>query len=381
MKKIMLVGGGHRAAFYLRIARAMPQEFEFTSAYVHDPNKAEAFERMWGLKPYGDFDRMLKCETADFAVVTIAPDYAADYLKKLAAAGIPVLCETPPAMTLEGLLELYELVKAGAKIQVAEQYARVPLHAAQLNIARSGLIGDVSYVQVSVAHNYHGLSLMRRLLGIQFENALVTAVSLGGKLLDGPCRYNTYTPASQVTRNSSQTLAVFDFGGKAGLYDFMGEQYDSWVRRKRLLVRGDRGEIENLTVRTLLDHKTPVELPLTRMDTSEYDYMYLHGYTLGRDWVYKNRYTPILAEGAASTFYGRAWDYRSVDFRLTDDEIAVADTLAGMRDFLDTGKDVYSFAEGAQDQYMSLVIGEAMATGKPAMMRTQPWAEDLRVSP
>ena len=104
---------------------------------------------------------------------------------------------------------------------------------------------------------------MRRLLGVTFENALVTAVSLGGKLLDGPCRYNTYSPAAEEYLNTSQTLAVFDFGDRSGLYDFTGAQYDSWVRQKRLMVRGDRGEIENLSVRALIDHETPVELPLT----------------------------------------------------------------------------------------------------------------------
>ena len=102
--------------------------------------------------------------------------------------------------------------------------------------------------------------------------------------------------------------------------------------------------------------------------------MALRGYTLGRDWVYKNRFLPSLTLDAACTFYGRDWDYRSVNFRLTDDEIAVADMMTGMRDYLDTGKDVYSFAEGAQDQYMSLVMGEAAATGKAVRMTAQPWA-------
>ena len=147
---------------------------------------------------------------------TIAPDYATEYIKKLSAANIPILCETPPAMTLEGLTDLYALVRTGAKIQVAEQYAHVPLHAAQLAVARSGLIGRVEHAQVSVAHNYHGLSLMRRLLGVTFENALVRAVSLDGRLLDGPCRYNTYSPASKAYANTAQTLAVFDFGDRSG---------------------------------------------------------------------------------------------------------------------------------------------------------------------
>lgn len=374
MKKILLVGTGHRAAFYLRIARAMPGEFEVVGAYAHDPKKAEHFGQVWGIKPYTDIDEMLDRESADFAIVSIAPQHAAAFIKKLAQAKIPALCETPPALSVEALGELYELVRSGARIQVAEQYNRVPLHAARLNIARSGVIGDVSHAQVSVAHDYHGLSLMRHLLGVKFENALVTATRLKGALMDGPTRYNTYRPEGERLVDTTQCLAVFDYGAKSGLFDFIGEQYASWVRRQRVLVRGSKGEIADEKVHVLLDCKTPVILPIVRMDTHEYDYMYLHGYTLGSEWVYRNPYQPEVKEGANTTFYGRVWDFESTTYRLTDDEIAVADVMRGMSRYVDTGVDVYSFAEGAQDQYMQLVINRAVAEGRPVMMETQVWA-------
>ena len=375
MKKILLVGTGHRAAFYLRIARMMPDEFDVVSAYVHDPQKAAYFERVWGIRTYTDIDEMLNRESADFAIVAISPQYATAFIKKLVQAKIPAICETPPALTIDGLSELYGLVKSGAKIQVAEQYNNVPLHAARLNIARSGIIGAVSHAQVSVAHDYHGLSLMRHLLNIQFENALVTATKLKGALLDGPTRYNTYRPVGEKFVDTTQCLAVFDYGGKSGLFDFIGEQYASWVRRQRVLVRGDKGEIADEEVHALLDNMTPVILPIVRMDTHEYDYMYLHGYTLGSEWVYRNAYLPKVKQGAYATFYGRVWDFESTADRLTDDEIAVADIMLGMSKYVDTGVDIYSFAEGAQDQYMQLVINKAVAEGKPVMMETQAWAQ------
>jgi predicted dehydrogenase len=375
MKRIVMVGGGHRAAFYLRIAQLMPQDFSVTCAFVRDPEKAKQFEQTWGAKAYTDFDQMLDKESADFAILAVFPQYAPEYIRKLAAAKIPVLCETPPALTLDGLNELNDLVKTGAKIQVSEQYHNVPLHAARLNIVRRGIIGPVSHAQVSIAHDYHGLSLMRHLLGIGFENALVTATSVKGKLLDGPTRYNTYVPSGEKLNETAQTLAVFDYGDRSGLFDFLGDQYGSWVRRQRMLVRGDKGEIADEEVHTLLDAHTPVVMPIVRMDTHEYDYMYLHGYTLGGEWVYKNRYLPKLSADAGSTYYGRVWDFGSCGYRMTDDEIAVADMMHGMADYVDGGKEVYSFAEGAQDQYMQLVINEAIQAQKPVMMQTQAWAK------
>ncbi len=77
-------------------------------------------------------------------------------------------------------------------------------------------------------------------------------------------------------------------------------------------------------------------LPIVRMDTHEYDYMYLHGYTLGSEWVYRNPYLPEVKEGANTTFYGRVWDFESTTYRLTDDEITVADIMRGMSKYVDT---------------------------------------------
>ena len=372
--KLMMIGGGHRAAFYLRVARTLPERFQVACAYVRDPEKAARFAARWGVKAYDDLERMLRENQADYAILAVNPDCAPPLIERLADAGLPILCETPPAATLEGLCRLSRLVEQGARIQVAEQYNQVPIHAARLQIARGGMIGKVTHAQVSVAHDYHGLSLMRNLLGIGFENARVTAVEVKDRVLDGPCRYNTYRPRADKMLHCAHTLAVFDWGDRSGLYDFLGEQYGSWVRRQRVLVRGERGEISDETVRVLLDRDTPAVMPITRMDTHEYDYCYLHGYTVGEKWVYKNQFLPALAGGAMRTYYGRDWDFESTGLRLSDDEIAVGQVMLGMNRYVETGESFYSFAEGAQDQYLRLVIDEAIAAGRTVEMTTQDWA-------
>src|SRR5258708_37841156 len=68
---------------------------------------------------------------------------------------------------------------------------------------------------------------------------------------------------------TKQTSASLEFEGKLALFDFVEDQYFSWIRSHRVLVRGDRGEINNLDVRYLIDFATPMEMQLKRMDAGQ----------------------------------------------------------------------------------------------------------------
>src|SRR5207253_1256980 len=61
---------------------------------------------------------------------------------------------------------------------------------------------------------------------------------------------------------TKQTIASLEFEGKLAVFDFVEDQYFSWIRSHRVLVRGDRGEINNLDVRYLIDFATPMEMQL-----------------------------------------------------------------------------------------------------------------------
>ena len=47
MKKIRfgLIGSGWRAEFYIRIAKALPQQFELTKVLIRDKKKGEQFKK------------------------------------------------------------------------------------------------------------------------------------------------------------------------------------------------------------------------------------------------------------------------------------------------------------------------------------------------
>ena len=351
MTRFAVVGAGWRAEFYLRVAAALPA---LNVTRVMTTNAERAAEvNAFGVKTVGDYNALLEDEP-DFVVA--APAYSAvpEVIEALVARDVPVLAETPPAPTLERLQALLQKV-GGARVGVAEQYLFQPEHAARLEVVRSGLLGEVSHAQVSSAHGYHGMSLIRRYLGISFEEATVRAVRHATPAVAGPGRGGPPSEAKRV--DAQQTLAVLDFGGKWAVFDFTMEQYFSWIRSSRVLVRGERGEIKDDEVRYLLDFETPAKSKLERWDLGHGGNLegYSHrGITLGERWVYRNPF-----EGS----------------RLSDDEIAVATCLEKMGEYVRGGPNMYSLAEAAQDAYLAHCVEQAVTKGEAVVTSPQSWRD------
>ena len=340
-----IVGTGWRAAFYQRVAAAVPDRFRVTGTISR---------RVPGTR--GTLDELLADRPA-FVVLAVPWAASAGLLTELADRGVAVLAETPPAPDLEGLRALRRLAGAGGRIQVAEQYRYQPLHAARLALVASGRLGSIGQVQASVAHGYHGIDLMRRFLGIDAEPVTITARRVRSPVVAGPDRAGA--PTDERIVEAVQVIATYQFGdddsARLGILDFTDEQYFSWIRGLRLLVRGERGEIDGHVARWLVDARTPVRLTLERHDTGHdgnLEGLYLEGITAGGEWLYRNPFAPA---------------------RLTDDEIAVATCLAGMPAAIAGGPDVCSLADAVHDRYLDLLTAEAVETGRPVRAKGHVW--------
>ncbi len=342
---------GWRGQFFLRIARELPDRFRLTGLMSRDAQTAENLQSQWQTPAFSDVDGLLR-ERPQFVVVSVPWADSPGLLRELSERQMPVLAETPPAPDLAGLTKLYQQTQ-GARIQVAEQLQFRPLHAARIALAQSGRLGRVSQAQVSVAHGYHGINLLRRYLDINFENVTISARSFESPLVQGAGRDGW--PNEEKIVASNQTLAQFDWGDRLGVFDFTGSQYFGSIRASRTLVRGERGEIGDDKARLLLDYRTPVELEFTRRDAGHNDdlrALHHEGITLGEQWIYRNPFAPG---------------------RLSDDEIAVATCLQKMSEYVEGGPDFYSLAQASQDHYLSLLMNEAVESGHAVRSQSQVW--------
>ncbi len=347
---------GWRGQFFLRIARELPERFRVTGLMSRDAAKADELTRGWNVPAFSDLDGLLR-ERPQFVVISVPWAASPVLLRELSARQMPVLAETPPAPDIEGLSALHELTKAGARIQVAEQLQFRPLHAARIALAQSGRLGRISQAQVSVAHGYHGVNLLRQYLGVDFENVTISARSFESPIVQGAGRGGP--PEVEKLDDVSQTLAWFDWGDRLGVFDFVGAQYFGWIRASRTLVRGERGEITDKKVRVLTDFQTPVEMDLVRRDAGHDDDLrevHHQGLTLGDQWIYRNPVAPG---------------------RLSDDEIAIATCLQKMGEYVEGGPDFCSLPQASQDHYLSILMNEAVKSGQPVTSESQVWSGSL----
>ncbi|WP_125777861.1 Gfo/Idh/MocA family protein [Antribacter gilvus] len=362
--RVGIVGSGFRARTMLRVLQALPGRFEVTGVATRSTADREALATT-GLPAAGlpgspapafaSPEDLVAKGAPDFVALTLPAGAAQAVVRTLAAAGVPVLQETPAAGTVRELAALQELVDGGACVQVAEQYHLEPLVAAQLGVAASGLLGRVTDAHVSVAHDYHGLSVLRRVLGVTADDAVITARRDERRLAASPGREGDPEGLSLV--GTVHSTAWLDFGDRLGVYEFDDQQYRSWVRSPTLVVRGELGEVRDETVRYVTAEGTPVRSRLERVaagGAGSHEGLFLRGYLFEGRWADRNDLLPA---------------------RLADDELSIARLFDRMgRHVLAGAAAPYEVAEAAQDQYLQLEVRRAAETGLPVRTTAQPWA-------
>jgi len=354
--KFALYGSGWRSEFFLRVANALPERFEVVGLITRSAEKAEQLSSSFGVKCYQTAEELLLAEKPMFMVVSVAGSVNVDVSLDILRRGIPVLLETPPAGDMAQLLRFHSEIPGGAKIQVAEQYPLHPTHMARFAFLETGKLGATQHVQISFTHGYHGVALMRRYLGVGFENAEITAMKFPVSVVGGYTREGA--PAAEAVLEKSQTVALLNFGGKTGLLNFETDQHRSWVRSFIIQVKGTHGELFNSHIKYLQEFNIPIESEFVRKDLGREDNFEgfdLKGVIGDGMWLYRNPY-----QGS----------------RLVDDEIAVAACLDKMAEYVQGGRAFYGLAEASQDQYLSILVDEAIRSGQTVRSETQRWAQD-----
>ncbi|MFC0435685.1 Gfo/Idh/MocA family protein [Kutzneria buriramensis] len=345
MSGFAIVGTGWRAEYFWRLAAEL-DGLDCTGVVSRSKDGLP-------VPVYRTLDECLATKP-DFVVTATPWAVTPSLVAELAERGVPVLAETPPAPDLLGLRELWAKVGPG-KAQVAEQYSRMPAHAARVALVHKGVLGEPKRVDVSSTHQYHAVSLIRTLLGVGRGRADVRAVRTIARLADPLSRDGWAEPAE--IKDATTTIATIEFdGGGLGLYDFTDNQWHNQLLMRRLLVRGTLGELRDNEVVRLTAPKTIVRTEIVRRQTG-YD-LDLDGYdtdhiTFGDEVLYRNPYQ------------GKRWN---------DEEIAIATLLQDMGNWVrGDGPEPYPLADGIQDHRIALAIEEAADSGLPVRVDDEPW--------
>ena len=316
----VIVGSGYRAAFYGRIASRYPDLFR-AMFYSRSEEKAKAIHAASGLPASSSVQECLAFRP-DFAVIAVTKAAIADVAEQWLQMGLPAALETPASNTPARLNRIWELSRQEpAKITVFEQYYRYPVLAAGLKAVTDGKIGTPQSVMISLAHDYHAASLIRRILHTEGEDFILTGMRQQNHVTETDSRYGPVNDGRMAVKNRDTILFRYA-SGKTAVYDFCGVQYHSFIRSRHLTVRGDRGEwCHRMLSYVNPDHRI-VQEPV--MPLIEKQYQHLDTKALQEE---RRTWSPFL--------------------QLSDsqDEFAIAAMLWDMREYLECGKEAYPLKE------------------------------------
>ena len=318
MINFVIIGGGWRAEFYLRIAKSLPEQFKVSGICVRNPERAQYILENYSVKVVSSVEELLK-EPFDFVVNCINKEDISDLSLELADRGYFVLSETPVIKDLESG-HAYE------KIQVAEQFHLKGTYQAMKKIIDSGLIGEVNHINISVAHDYHAMSLVRFFLHDYEKPQLLYGHDFEDKMLHTNGRIGVL-PEKKL-ESTTQTMRVYQFCNATVVYDYNIEQYFSPIRRDRLLIRGTRGEIENNCVRYFNAENQPVSSEIKVTTAGLLDGFYLNNITFDDKVLF---------------------DFPFQHARLSEEEIAIAQCLLDMSNYIKTGTELYHYERAYKD--------------------------------
>ncbi|MCM1258578.1 MAG: Gfo/Idh/MocA family oxidoreductase [Roseburia sp.] len=378
--RFVIVGSGWRSLYYVRIARALPEKFELCAMLCRTKEKAERIAKGHGIYTTTSIEECREMKP-DFVVVAVDKASIARVSIEWMDYGFAVLCETPAGVELLDLNALWRFHEQGKKLVVAEQYMYYPRYYAMLKVLRENLIGEPYNVNVSLAHEYHGASLIRAFL----EEEAGTPFTVSGKTYTFPTcetlnRYERFLDGR--VSNKNRVVATFEFeDGKTAWYDFNSEQYRSTIRNNFVKAEGQKGQLMNDRVNFLGDDfldwsgvfRTVENHVVTgNPNPNLYRVNEIEKIVFCREK--KDVYGKVIDSGETvvyEAYFGKCG--------LGEDETAIAKVMEQTYEYaVNPAQEVLkrqtdALRNALQDAYMALLMQQALDTGKQIVSERQVW--------
>lgn len=394
----IIVGSGWRSMYYVRIAKALPEVFELDAMLCRTQEKADRIAKEMDIPTTISIE---ECENykPDFVVVAVNKSSIGEVSKEWMAKGVTVLCETPPTVDADELREIWRRHKEGQKLCVAEQYFRFPTYQAMLNVLDSGIIGEPYNINISLAHEYHGASLFKKILHTENETFTITGKKYAFPVKETASRYEQFTDGRVADKTRDVVTIEFE-SGKVAFYDFSSEQYRSGIRSHYVKVQGVNGELQGMCgsygnfckmdeslapqknhelygglfteIHYMDEHNHPRKQYLV-MDTRQI--------TTGDANPNLNEYTEItgikLGGYPYDTESGKLVYVPQEEFGLcglAEDETAIASLMLGAAKYNDGAEELYPLKDALTDAYIAGLMQKALENpGTVIQSERQPW--------
>ena len=365
--RFIIVGSGWRSLFYVRIAKAMPEVFEVAAMLCRSEEKAEKMSLENKIYATTSIEEC-KAMNPDFVVVAVNKSSIADVSKEWMRYGFTVLCETPAGLDLDSLYGLWNTCREGGRLLVAEQYIYDPMYQTEIKLAESGLLGERSFLHISLAHEYHGARLMRAYLGIENKVPFtVSAQTYRFPTTETRNRYENFNDGRIADKK--RTIGAFQFAdGKVAVYEFDSEQYRSPIRNNYVKLQGVRGEMKDNVFCWLDEKNEPQKTELAvaeRKFTRESDNPNL------KEDVQCMEIKRIQENAPEEILYTAPFGVCD----LSGEDTAIALLMLQAAEYHEeTAKQ--NVRDALQDAYMAILMAEAVESGRCVASKEQPWHED-----
>ena len=203
---IALIGAGRRGAgTHLSVIAKLKDVYNLVAICDMEEATATKFAKQHGANPYTNVRDLVEKENLDVVDITV-PSFAHHAIACfMADAGIHILCETPIALSLPMADLMIETAKANSvKLEIAENYYRVPRERFLSEVIDADVIGDVARIyRIFHEGGYHGMSMLRLRAGGEPKSVLgITQSTPVIPIIDGMKRRHT---------NERWSLGYIDF--------------------------------------------------------------------------------------------------------------------------------------------------------------------------